>query len=350
MDEDQPPRKQGKEEESSDDDESDCDSFENSGVPMKIDAPNGLRNQSSNESYMSTPGSAGASDEKDVSIQWGSFKIQRKDCAKASLRSKHYPDHTYNGVAFNVEVKKSSESFIFVTGFTVRGQLGRVQVFALPDRDVNKHKTDPTHWKVLHDAVYQPSIDDEKLIELKDPYRIMSGKRCGFYIHTDRQHDDGLMYRSCIPGKVMEDRTIEIHHGWAHTSRFPFDEQHGWFRPNRVLTGSVYYSQVREAWTPQTNHYFSHTYKTAVKCIVEIDPRACCLPPEALLAIVAFCPLIWFDRKGEEPSQRFPNAKDHVDKQREEMRRLQRSRPRDEDYDDEGGYNQVYIGYYKRRR
>eukprot|EP00493_Phyllostaurus_siculus_P002979 UN02992 len=84
-----------------------------------------------------------------------------------------------------------------------------------------------------------------------EPVCIPPCQNVAFYIHSDRQDDLGLKYRSCTgrKGVIHRDTHILITRGFAHTSPVPFNQRDGWFRENRILSGNVYYDALPIRWT-----------------------------------------------------------------------------------------------------
>jgi len=217
-----------------------------------------------------------------------------KRVKRLSLKTPLHPDHTYNGVSFNINVKKDSTNWVFVTGFEASGLLGVMTVFALWGRNVNDHARDRHLWKKIHQKEYDVAWEKFQVLALDEPIRIGPGETCGFYIHSDCcENDLGLKYRSCVPGVVLQDDNVEVSHGWAHTHFIPFDEVRGWFRKNRVLSGNIFYEATPLRWSPDRNFFWTKNtwFQNALDCVMTVK----CFPPGVRLEIMTFCDMDWFN-------------------------------------------------------
>jgi len=217
-----------------------------------------------------------------------------KRVKKLSLKTPLYPDHTYNGVSFNINGKKNSTNWIFVTGFEASGRLGVMRIFKLWGKNVNDHSNDPHLWEEIHRKKYEFSWRKFQVLALDEPVRIGPGETCGFYIHSDCSDNDlGLKYRSCLPGVVLEDNNVTVTHGWAHTSSIPFDQERGWIRKNRVLSGNIFYEATPLRWSPDRNFFWtkSQKFQDALKCITKNK----FFPPGVRIELMTFCSMDWFN-------------------------------------------------------
>lgn len=239
--------------------------------------------------------------EEDVNApikKFGSFRIAKQKIKKVSLRTPLKPDHSYNGVSFNVAVKRNVDSWAFVTGFEASGNLKEISIFKLFGKNVNMHTQDRNQWDLIHRKHYPKSWKSVTVLQLEEPVRIGPGETCGFYIHSNCENDMGLKYRSCMPGVVLEDSYISVSHGWAHTSFIPFDQTRGWIRDHRVLSGSIFYQPVPLMWSPDRNVIWqdkSTTYQLALDAVMS----STYFSTGILIELMTFCGIDWFDRDVE---------------------------------------------------
>jgi len=226
--------------------------------------------------------------------KFGSFRIASHRLKKVSLKTPLVWDHTYNAVSFNVKVKKNAEQWVFVTGFEASGLLQEMSIYKLFGMDVNRHIHDIHLWKLIHKKFYPKSWKEPSILRLEEPVRIGPGETCGFYIHSNCDNGNGLKYRSCLPGIVMEDECIQVLHGWAHTSCIPFDLNRGWIRNNRVLSGSIFYEPAPFCWSPDCNVFWqdkSSTYQLALDAVMSTKYFSIGI----LVELMSFCGMDWFD-------------------------------------------------------
>jgi len=226
--------------------------------------------------------------------KFGSFRVANQRLKKVSLRTPLVYDHTYNAVSFNVRVKKNVEKWVFVTGFEASGLLEEMSIYKLFGKDVNRHVNDIHLWKLIHKKVYQKSWKKPSILRLKEPVRIGPGETCGFYIHSNCDNGNGLKYRSCLPGVVLEDECIQVLHGWAHTSCIPFDLTRGWIRNHRVLSGSIFYEPAPYKWSPDCNVFWqdkSSRYQLALDAVMSTKYFSTGI----LVELMSFCGMDWFN-------------------------------------------------------
>jgi len=224
-----------------------------------------------------------------------------KRVKKLSLKTPLYPDHTYNGVSFNINGKKNSTNWIFVTGFEASGLLGVMTIFKLWGKNVNDYSVDERPWTQIHRKRYDSSWKKFQVLALDEPVRIGPGETCGFYIHSNCKDSDlGLKYRSCLPGIVLEDANVEVTHGWAHTSNIPFDQVRGWTRKNRVLSGNIFYETTPLRWSPDRNFFWTknQNFQHALDSIMKNKV----FPPGVLIELMTFCSMDWFDEPLRHPN------------------------------------------------
>jgi len=227
--------------------------------------------------------------------KFGSFRVGNQRIKKVSLRTPLKPDHSYNGVSFNVAVKHKVDSWVFVTGFEASGILRKISIFKLFGKDVNRHAHHGNEWVLIHRKVYPKSWKSVTVLQLEKPVRIGPGETCGFYIHSNCENDMGLKYRSCMPGVVLEDSCICVSHGWAHTSCIPFDRTRGWIRNHRVLSGSIFYQPIPLRWSPDRNVIWqdkSPTYQLALDAVMS----STYFSTGILVELMTFCGIDWFNR------------------------------------------------------
>jgi len=225
--------------------------------------------------------------------KFGSFRVTNKRVKKVSLKTPLQYNHTYNAVSFNVRVKRTAQKWVFVTGFEAQGLLQVMSIYKLVGKDVNQYTDQKDQWELIHQKWYQESWHKPRLLTLDEPVRIGPGETCGFYIHSNCENDEGLMYRSCIPGVVLEDSCIQVLHGWAHTSFIPFDLTRGWIREHRVLSGCIFYEPTPLRWSPDRNFLWSH--KTTFQLALDAVMSSCFFSPGILVELMIFCGMDWFD-------------------------------------------------------
>jgi len=226
--------------------------------------------------------------------KFGSFRVANQRLKKVSLRTPLVYDHTYNAVSFNVSVKKNVDKWVFVTGFEASGLLEEMSIYKLFGKDVNRHIHDIHLWKLIHKKVYPNSWKKPSILRLNEPVRIGPGETCGFYIHSNCDNGNGLKYRSCLPGVVLEDECIQVLHGWAHTSFIPFDLTRGWIRNHRVLSGSIFYEPAPYRWSPDCNVFWqdkSSTYQLALDAVMSTTYFSTGI----LVDLMSFCGMDWFN-------------------------------------------------------
>jgi len=226
--------------------------------------------------------------------KFGSFRVANQRLKKVSLRTPLVYDHTYNAVSFNVRVKKDADKWVFVTGFEASGLLQEMSIYKLFGKDVNRHINDIRSWKLIHKKVYRNSWKKPSILRLKEPVRIGPGETCGFYIHSNCDNGNGLKYRSCLPGVVLEDECIQVLHGWAHTSWIPFDLTRGWIRNHRVLSGSIFYEAAPYRWSPDCNVLWqdkSSRYQFALDAVMSTKYFSAGI----LVELMSFCGMDWFN-------------------------------------------------------
>jgi len=225
--------------------------------------------------------------------KFGSFRVVNKRVKKVSLRTPLHWNHTYNAVSFNVRVKSNANKWVFVTGFEASGLLQVMSIYKLVGKNVNQYIDQKDHWELIHQKWYQESWHTPTLLSLQEPVRIGPGETCGFYIHSNCENDEGLMYRSCAPGVVLEDSCIQVLHGWAHTSCIPFDRTRGWIRQHRVLSGCIFYEPTPLRWSPDRNFLWSG--KTTFQLALDAAMSSCFFSPGILVELMTFCGMDWFD-------------------------------------------------------
>merc|ERR1719461_1921549 len=195
-----------------------------------------------------------------------------------------------------------STRFIYVTGFEASGMLGTMRIYMIWNKDVNRFEKDQRQWTKIYERRHAPSWNDMTRLTLEYPIRVLPGETCGFYIHSDRSDDRGLKYRSCAPGVVMEDKYVQILHGWAHTSRIPFDDTQGWYRYHRILSGNIFYEPTLMRWSPDRNHFWRA--KGTYQAVLDVVLASKSLPPGVTVELMTFCPMDWFDQDEEHFNQR----------------------------------------------
>lgn len=85
------------------------------------------------------------------------------------------------------------------------------------------------------------------------------------YCHSGLPDDLGIQYQSYKKTDIVaQDAHIEIRPGLGHTGAEPFDEQHGWYRAHRGLSGSVTYTAQRKGWSPFEHRVFPTPLRNAV--------------------------------------------------------------------------------------
>jgi len=97
----------------------------------------------------------------------------------------------------------------------------------------------------------------------------------------------------------MEDSCIQVLHGWAHTSRIPFDLTRGWTRPNRVLSGNIFYEPTPIRWSPDRNFFWAG--KLSFQRALDTIMSSGCFPSEILVELMTFCGMDWFDGSDLDP-------------------------------------------------
>eukprot|EP00494_Astrolonche_serrata_P030112 UN30379 len=230
----------------------------------------------------------------------GGYHVNQKVTGKINLNTPGSWNHSYNAVGFNIHGLPGGY-VIRVNGFGVEGDLGRMRIYAAMNENCHDIRLTEKSWKCVYDKKHAKSFNRQKDMFLDEPVYISPKKTCAFYIHSDCQTDRGLKYRSCKAGVVMKDNHIAITHGYAHTSPIPFHRNLGWFRNNRVLSGSVYYEAVPIMWSNYTHWDFPESFQRTVHVVHEaLMQRNDSLKTENIWTtelvqeLITFFPLDWF--------------------------------------------------------
>lgn len=97
------------------------------------------------------------------------------------------------------------------------------------------------------------------------PVKLLPHTCRALYCHSGLPDDLGIQYQSYKKTDVVaQDAHIEIRPGLGHTGAEPFDEQHGWYRAHRGLSGSVTYTAQRKGWSPFEHRVFPTPLRKAV--------------------------------------------------------------------------------------
>jgi len=186
-------------------------------------------------------------------------------------------NHSYNGVIFDVEAKGPYE--VTVTSISVGGMLGVVRVFAR-DRpwEANKSTNTSAHWwahresvcrvgwELVAEQTCRPSWDKPLEIKFDVPVVLLPHSRRGLYVHSGLPDDLGIQYQSYGQSDVVaEDDHVVLLPGVGHTGSTPFDEQNGWYRSYRGLSGSISYSRKAKGWHPHCHQLFPLPLRESVR-------------------------------------------------------------------------------------
>lgn len=102
-------------------------------------------------------------------------------------------------------------------------------------------------------------------IPFDTPVKLLPHTCRALYCHSGLPDDLGIQYQSYQKTDVVaQDAHIEIRPGLGHTGAEPFDEQHGWYRAHRGLSGSVIYTVQRKGWSPFEHRIFPTPLREAV--------------------------------------------------------------------------------------
>lgn len=228
----------------------------------------------------------------------GDLHVNTQIAGKVSLQVCSMPDHTYSAVAFNIHALPGG-NVIFVKGFGVAGLLRRMRVFIRMNADCNEHRDDITKWTCVYDQKHEASWKHRSKLCFEEFVVIPPGENCAFYVHSDYPDDRGLKYRSCHEGVVHTDEYIAITKGYAHTSPIPFDDHHGWYRENRVLSGDVYYEAVPIMWSNYSNDQFPQEFQEGTQMLTDLLDFMD-FTPGLIQDVISFCSITWFDKETPE--------------------------------------------------
>jgi len=200
----------------------------------------------------------------------GEYHVNDKKPTTVNMATPGNPDHTYSAVGFNIHGQPTG-NVVRIKGFSIGGMLSRVRIYMCKNTICHLIREDETHWTKIYDQQHEEAWKNNVDVMLEEPVIIPPTENVAFYIHSDRQDDLGLKYRSCHARRAIihRDDFILITRGFAHTSPVPFNLHNGWFRENRVLSGDVYYDAIPIRWTNYSHDCFPDQFKQAVHQIRE---------------------------------------------------------------------------------
>jgi hypothetical protein len=198
----------------------------------------------------------------------GSTVLQTKVSAKEA-------DHSFNGIIFDVVSRDAHE--VEIMSISLAGMLGRVRIFAKPS---SWQENMPEHsnsywghhpgvcldgWELVADQNCYPSWDRPLEINFKKPWSMLPHSKHAFYCHSGLPEDLGIQYTSCGRKEITAfDDHVAILPGLGHCGSKPFDNENGWYRHPRTLTGSLRYQSKLKGWNPRQHGIFPKVLRDAV--------------------------------------------------------------------------------------
>jgi len=228
----------------------------------------------------------------------GDFHVNDNKLVAVDMATPGNPDHTYSAVGFNIHGQPTGH-VIRIKGFSIGGMLNRIRIYMAKNVQCHAIRDDIHAWDKIYDAQHEEAWRSNYDVMLEEPVIIPPCDNVAFYVHSDRQDDLGLKYRSCNGTKsiVHKDRHILITRGFAHTSPVPFNQHQGWYRENRVLSGNVYYDAIPIRWTNYSHDCFPEQFQAAIillrHCLVECQDWH----EHVVDNIIEFFPYDWFGQE-----------------------------------------------------
>lgn len=230
--------------------------------------------------------------EKQVCFMDG-FHVNDKKLTAVDMATPGYPDHTYSAVGFNIHSLPKGH-VVRVKGFSVSGHMGRMRVYLIMNQQCHMYREDRQAWTCIYDQKHKSAWKKHINLMFDSPVIIPPCQNAAFYVHSDRQDDLGLKYRSCSDGIVHKDDYIAITRGFAHTSPIPFDPNTGWFREYRVLSGSVFYDALPIRWTNFCHDMFPQNFQHAIDLLRQSLVTEQEWHEHIVDNIIEFMPFDWF--------------------------------------------------------
>jgi len=220
---------------------------------------------------------------------------------RITVDTRDHEDHTFCGVMFDVSCKETLPvAFLEISGVAVRGELGPMTVWVTPNTFAGKQE-DQTHWKQLYSRKHSPSPDHLVSLEFPEPVRLARGERVGFYVHSGRPGDTGIVYDEQRSRYTHDGDLFRIHPGLAHISNRPFGRTGLWghpWREHREFVGRLAVGVGWQLWNPETNKLFPPAFRSSAACLFLCAGRPSsplhCLSDMVLLYILNMCRWDWF--------------------------------------------------------
>lgn len=221
------------------------------------------------------------------------FHVNANAKYAVNLATPGQPDHTFSAVGFNVHALPKG-AMVKINGFSVGGELERLRIFVILGEMCHTYRTDKTAWTCVYDKLHRSAMRRNIDVWLDEPINLGPEQTCAFYIHSNRMNDRGLKYRSCRKGVCYVDDNIAITRGFAHTSPTPFDPSRGWFRENRVLSGSIHYEVIPILWTNFCHCSFPVAFQHAVIVVRHVLCEELWWNDQIVDTVIEYFPFDWF--------------------------------------------------------
>mmetsp|Transcript_22148 Transcript_22148/g.71727 ORF Transcript_22148/g.71727 Transcript_22148/m.71727 type:complete len:504 (-) Transcript_22148:1065-2576(-) len=239
--------------------------------------------------------------------------VERPPCSVATIVPPARANHSFNGVAFDIESRGPYE--LTITSIHIGGMLGCMRVWS---RDCSwcyssdgssgfvqnifgaHYVVEPSRWRQVAEEQCAPAWDQHRELVLAVPVVVPPRTRRGMYIHSNLPDDLGLQYQSYHNLQTVAlDEYIAVHPGAGHTSCIPFDNERGWWRVHRGPAGMITYTARLKRWTKATHEEFPSEFKASVKACLLAQHRAgsplSALTVELLLQVLQLCAWDHFD-------------------------------------------------------
>jgi len=270
---------------------------------------------------------------------------------KITVDTTDHEDHTFCGVMFPIEVKKTLPvDHLILTSISLRGQLGPLTVWitkeveemdnnASTNESVNGDSlaldntmqsnqwsslressvsragpitTNQDGWECIFRQTVAPS--QEKFVELvlPEPVKLSPNGRNkirGLYVHSTRYGDEAIVYDNQKGRFTHDDDFLRIHPGSAHVSNTAFGKRTIWgwgspWRDHREFVGRLSYGVVYKLWNPVVHRDFGSKFQKIVRVLFMCQRRYECqfsrLPDDVIFYIVNMCRWDWANDDGRE--------------------------------------------------
>ena len=198
-----------------------------------------------------------------------------------------HEDHTFCGVMFTIECHTELPAeYLEVQSVWVRGALGPMTCW-VTRKDVEDVMEKPSEWTRVYEAEHSASPVALTELKLVESIRLLRGERCGLYVHSGLQGDEGLVYDNQRGDVTYHDKVLKVLPGLAHISNRPFGTRGMWWgsawRSNRAFVGRLAYGVRWRRWSPapEVHHAFPRGFRETVITLLAGSRR-----PESLLYLL----------------------------------------------------------------